>query len=74
MTRASHTTDHRRLAPASRWPRRLAAVAFAVALATIAFAVTVASLASLAVPAPAASTVTFVPAPPSAPASSGGGR
>jgi hypothetical protein len=66
--------------PAARWPRRLAVVAFALALATIGFAATVASLASLVVPSPATPTVTTtvvsVPGPPGPPATSspGGGR
>jgi hypothetical protein len=63
--------------PAARWPRRLAVVAFALALATIGFAATVASLV---VPSPATPTVTTtvvsVPGPPGPPATSspGGGR
>jgi hypothetical protein len=78
MTRPTRTTHHDPPVPAARWPRRLAAVAFALALATVAFAATVASLTSLAVPSPAAPTVTIIvdlpdpAAPPSA--TSGGGR
>jgi hypothetical protein len=75
MTRPTRTSRH---VPAARWPRRLAAVAFALALATVAFAATVASLASLAVPSPAAPTVTtvvFVPASAGPPVTRpGGGR
>ncbi len=66
--------------------RRLAAVAFVLALATVAFAATVASLSGLAVPAPAAPTGTttaprYVPVPAGLPAAApatssraGGGR
>jgi hypothetical protein len=72
MTR---TTRHHQLE--ARWPRRLAAVAFILALALVGFAATVASLASLAVPAPATPTVTtvYLPVPATPPtASPGGGR
>jgi hypothetical protein len=56
--------------PGARWPRRLAAAAFVLALATVGFAATVASLASLAVPSPATPTTITIPAGSSA----GGGR
>jgi hypothetical protein len=75
MTRTTRSTRPR--PPVARWPRRLAAVAFALALATVAFAATVAGLASLAVPAPARATVTtvYLPVPAAPPtAGSGGGR
>jgi hypothetical protein len=75
MTRPTHAHHGR---PRIRWPRRLAAVAFALALATVAFAATVASLAGLTVPPPAAPTATttvYLPVPTSpTPASVGGGR
>jgi hypothetical protein len=65
MTRATHSTRHDPAVPAARWPRRLAAAAFVLALAVVGFAATVASLASLAVPSPAAPTVTtlYLPVP-----------
>jgi hypothetical protein len=77
MTRPTRTTRHGGHVPAARWPRRLAAAAFALALAAVAFAATVASLAGLAVPSPAVPTVitVYVPVPADPPpASSGGGR
>jgi hypothetical protein len=77
MTRTTRTGRPDPHLPAARWPRRLAAVAFAMALATVAFAATVASRASLAVPAPPTPTVTtvYLPVPAAPPtASPGGGR
>ena len=72
MTRPPRPTRHRR--PAAKWSRRLAAVAFVLALAVVGFAATVASLASLAVPAPAAPTVTtYLPVPAEPPVTSPGG-
>jgi hypothetical protein len=73
MTRSIRTTRHSR--PGTRWPRRLGAIAFVLALVTVGFAATVASLA---VPSPATPTVTtiaYVPVPAGPPVtSSGGGR
>jgi hypothetical protein len=77
MTRPTRTTDRHLDRAPTRGRRRLAAVAFVLALATVAFAATVASLASLALPVPAAPTATtiYVPAPAGPPpASWGGGR
>jgi hypothetical protein len=70
MTR---TTRHHR--PEARWPRRLVAVAFILALALVGFAATVASLASLTVPTPATPTVTtvYLPVPAEPPTASPGG-
>ncbi len=75
--------QHARRCPCvpSRWPRRLTATAFVLALAAVAFAATVAGLSSLAVPAPATPTTATAPGyvpvpagPPPAEGQPGGGR